>query len=228
VSEFIDPKIESSWKEILLDEFQMEYMKNLKSFLTEELKNHTVYPPPAQMFAAFNACPFHEVKVVILGQDPYHGPGQAHGLCFSVNDGIKHPPSLRNIFKEIETDLGIPYPKSGNLTPWARRGVLLLNASLSVRAHQAGSHQKKGWEAFTDSIIQKISQEKEGVIFLLWGNFARKKASLIDRKKHHILESAHPSPLSAYQGFFGCNHFSRTNALLAGMGKEEINWRLEE
>jgi len=210
------PNIHESWYKVLKE-----------SFLVEEKKRNIIYPPGPQIFSAFDSTPFDKVKVVILGQDPYHGPGQAHGLCFSVNPGIKHPPSLRNIFKEIEDDLGIPYPKSGSLIPWTKQGVLLFNATLTVRAHQAGSHQKKGWEQFTDAIIKKLSNEKEKLIFLLWGNFAISKSALIDQSKHHILTAVHPSPLSAHRGFFGCKHFSKTNQLLSQNGLKPIDWRVE-
>lgn len=223
----IKPQIEESWYEVLKDEFEKDYFTKLKSFLVEEKKKYRIYPPGSQIFAAFDSTPFNKVKVVILGQDPYHGPGQAHGLCFSVNDGVKHPPSLVNIFKEIESDLGIPYPRSGSLIPWTQQGVLLINATLTVRAHQAGSHQKKGWEQFTDAVIKSLSQQKENLVFLLWGNFAISKSALIDQTKHHILTSVHPSPLSAHRGFLGCKHFSKTNMLLSQNGLKPINWQLE-
>ena len=186
---------------------------------------YSCYPKGSDIFAAFDHCPFYETKVVILGQDPYHGPNQANGLCFSVKDSIAHPPSLVNIFKEVKVDVGVAYPQSGNLERWADQGVLLLNATLSVRAHQAGSHQNKGWEQFTDAVIQKVSEQLEGVIFLLWGGFAKKKSRLIDPAKHHVLSSGHPSPLSANRGlWFGNNHFSKTNSLLTQMGKPLIKW----
>jgi len=223
----IKPQIEESWYEVLKDEFEKDYFTKLKAFLVEEKKKYRIYPPGNQIFAAFDSTPFNKVKVVILGQDPYHGPGQAHGLCFSVNDGVKHPPSLVNIFKEIESDLGIPYPRSGSLIPWTQQGVLLINATLTVRAHQAGSHQKKGWEQFTDAVIKNLSEQKENLVFLLWGNFAISKSALIDQTKHHILTSVHPSPLSAHRGFFGCKHFSKTNMLLSQNGLKPINWQLE-
>jgi len=222
------PNIHESWYEVLKEEFEADYFKSLKSFLLEEKKSNIVYPPSQQIFAAFDTTPFDNVKVVVLGQDPYHGPGQAHGLCFSVNSGIKHPPSLRNIFKEIETDLGIPYPKSGSLIPWAEQGVLLINATLTVRAHQAGSHQNKGWEKFTDAVIHKLSNEKENLVFLLWGNFAISKSALIDQSKHRILTSVHPSPLSAHRGFMGCKHFSKTNQILSQNGFNTIDWSVEK
>lgn len=217
--------IHPSWQKQLKEEFEEPYFKELTKFVKEEYKQHTCYPKGKAIFAAFDHCPFLETKVVIIGQDPYHGPNQANGLCFSVQEHIKHPPSLVNIFKEIETDLGIPYPQSGNLERWASQGVLLLNATLTVRAHEAGSHQKKGWEQFTDAAIQKLSSQAEGIIFLLWGGFAKKKSKLIDMSKHHILTSGHPSPLSANRGFwFGNKHFSKTNELLTKMDKTLISW----
>ena len=219
--------INEEWYEILKDQFNADYFKQLKSFLLNEKKQHTVFPPGNEIFSAFDITPFSRVKVVILGQDPYHGPGQANGLCFSVKDGVPHPPSLRNIFKEIEQDLGIPYPKTGNLEPWARQGVFMINATLTVRARQAGSHQKKGWESFTDTVIQRLSEQKEGLVFLLWGNYAIAKSKFIDSEKHHILTSVHPSPLSAFRGFFGCKHFSLTNQILKNQGRDEIDWRLK-
>ncbi len=222
----IKPKIHESWYKMLKEEFEKDYFLQLKEFLLEEKKQYQIYPPGNQIFAAFDSTPFENVKVVILGQDPYHGPNQAHGLCFSVNTGIKHPPSLMNIFKEIENDLGIQYPKEGNLQTWAKQGVLLLNATLTVRAHQAGSHQKKGWEKFTDSIILNLSEKKENLVFLLWGNFAISKSLLINKSKHLILTSVHPSPLSAHRGFFGCKHFSKTNTFLQQKGIEPINWSI--
>ena len=201
------------------------YFKELAAFVKNEYKSHTCYPKGSNIFAAFDHCPFQETKVVIIGQDPYHGPNQANGLCFSVKDAIPHPPSLVNIFKEIKVDVGTEYPRSGNLERWAAQGVLLLNATLTVRAHQAGSHQKKGWEQFTDAIITTLSSEQEGLVFLLWGGFAKKKAQLVNETKHHILTSGHPSPLSANRGFwFGNQHFSKTNSLLSSMSKETIKW----
>lgn len=226
--EKIDPQIHNSWKEILLDEFNKLYFAKLKDFLVEEKAKYRVYPPGPLIFNAFNITPFNAVKVVIIGQDPYHGPGQAHGLCFSVPAGIKLPPSLVNIFKEIGNDLGLPYPNHGNLEYWAMQGVLLLNATLTVRANQAGSHQGKGWEEFTNSVIHKISEQKEKVVFLLWGKYAQNKASLIDKSKHHILEAPHPSPLSAYAGFFGCRHFSKANHLLRESGLGDIDWSVPD
>lgn len=220
----MEVKIEKSWKEVLQTEFDKPYFENLVGFVKQEYASRTIFPPAGQIFNAFNTCPFNNVKVVILGQDPYHGPRQAHGLCFSVNDGIQFPPSLQNIFKEINSDLGIPMPKSGNLTRWAEQGVLLLNATLTVRASQAGSHQGKGWEEFTDAVIKIISEKAENVVFILWGSYAIKKKALIDTSKHCILTAPHPSPLSSYRGFFGCKHFSQTNAYLTSKGKTPIEW----
>ena len=217
-------KIEKSWQEVLQTEFDKPYFENLVGFVKQEYASRTIFPPAGQIFSAFNTCPFNDVKVVILGQDPYHGPGQAHGLCFSVNDGIPFPPSLQNIFKEISSDLGLQIPSSGNLTRWAEQGVLLLNATLTVRASQAGSHQGKGWEEFTDSVIKIISEKAENVVFILWGSYAIKKKALIDASKHCILTAPHPSPLSSYRGFFGCKHFSKANEYLKSIGKEEIKW----
>jgi uracil-DNA glycosylase len=222
----INPDIEQSWKVVLLEEFNKDYFIQLKQFLLDEKKQYSIFPKGKDIFNALNYTPFNKVKVVILGQDPYHGMGQAHGLSFSVPDGVKQPPSLKNIFKEIASDLNLPLPETGNLSPWAKQGVLLLNATLSVRVKQAGSHQKKGWEEFTDSVIKNISQKKEGVIFLLWGRFAQDKAELIDKNKHHILTAPHPSPFSVYRGFFGCKHFSKTNKLLAEQGLKEIDWKI--
>ena len=223
----IDPHIEESWKHVLIDEFNKPYFYDLKAFLVEERLKYTIYPTGANIFNAFYQTPFDKVKVVIIGQDPYHGQGQAHGLCFSVPAGVAQPPSLVNIFKEIKTDLGIPIPTNGNLEPWAKQGVFLLNATLTVRANIAGSHQKKGWEIFTDTVIKTISNEKSGIVFLLWGSFAQAKANLIDFQKHHILKAVHPSPLSANRGgWFGCKHFSKTNEILINEGLEPINWSL--
>ncbi|MEZ4803184.1 MAG: uracil-DNA glycosylase [Gelidibacter sp.] len=217
--------IHKSWKPLLQKEFDKPYFEELIKFVKYEYKTQTCYPPGPQIFSSFDLCPFDELKVVIIGQDPYHGFGQANGLCFSVNDGIAHPPSLINIFKEIEQDLGIPYPKSGNLERWARQGLLLLNATLTVRAQQAGSHQHKGWETFTDSVIQTISDKKEKVIFLLWGGFAKQKTQFINTSKHYILSTGHPSPLSANRGYwFGNKHFSKTNSLLEQVGQKAIEW----
>lgn len=223
----VNPVIEESWKVVLEQEFQSDYFKVLKEFLIEERKKYIVYPPASQIFASFNNTPFDKVKVVILGQDPYHGQGQANGLCFSVNNGIQIPPSLQNIFKEIYNDLGFPIPKTGNLEKWAKQGVLLLNATLTVRANQAGSHQKKGWEQFTDAVIKALSEKRTGIIFLLWGRYAQAKEFIIDKSKHYVLKASHPSPLSVHYGFFGCRHFSQTNALLQQQGKEEIDWKIE-
>jgi len=222
----IDPIIEEGWKSVLMDQFQSPYFRTLKEFLVEEKKKYTLYPPGRLIFNAFQRTPFEKVKVVILGQDPYHGSGQAHGLCFSVPQGIPKPPSLVNIFKELHSDLGIPIPEHGNLEKWADQGVLLINATLTVRDSQAGSHQKQGWETFTNRVIEVVSQEKSGVVFLLWGRFAQAKETLIDSGKHLILKSAHPSPLSAYNGFFGCRHFSLTNEYLENQGKNRIDWTL--
>jgi len=222
----IDPVIEAGWKSVLMDQFQSAYFGTLKEFLVEEKKKYTLYPPGNLIFNAFQRTPFDRVKVVILGQDPYHGKGQAHGLCFSVPQGIPKPPSLVNIFKELHSDLGIPIPEHGNLEKWAEQGVLLINATLTVRDSQAGSHQKRGWETFTNRVIEVVSQEKSGVIFLLWGRFAQAKESLIDSGKHLILKSAHPSPLSAYNGFFGCRHFSKTNDYLKKQEETGIDWTL--
>jgi uracil-DNA glycosylase len=217
--------IHKSWKPILQNEFDRPYFEDLIKFVKKEYKTQTCFPPGNQIFSAFDRCAFDELKVVIIGQDPYHGVGQANGLCFSVNEGIPHPPSLINIFKEIETDLGIPYPKSGNLERWAMQGVLLLNATLTVRAHQAGSHQNNGWETFTDAVIKKISDEKKNIIFLLWGGFAKKKIKLIDADKHNIISTGHPSPLSANRGYwFGNKHFSKTNSLLEQDEMKAIVW----
>lgn len=217
-------QIEESWKEALMPEFSKDYFIRLTDFVRKEYHETTVYPPGKLIFNAFNLCPFDKVKVVIIGQDPYHGPGQAHGLCFSVNDGIQPPPSLVNIFKEINSDLGKPIPQSGNLTRWAEQGVLLLNATLTVRAHQAGSHQRRGWEEFTDAVIRKLAEEKSNLVFILWGSYAQKKGAFIDRDKHLVLTSVHPSPLSAYNGFFGNHHFSLANDYLVKNGKTAIDW----
>ncbi|WP_417800401.1 uracil-DNA glycosylase [Tenacibaculum sp.] len=218
-------KINDSWKNILQSEFEKPYFENLTSFIKNEYSKHTCYPKGSDIFAAFDFCALEDLKVVILGQDPYHGVGQANGLCFSVHEGIAHPPSLINIFKEIEKDVNISYPKSGDLSRWAKQGVLLLNATLTVRAGEAGSHQKQGWEQFTDAVIQKISEEKENVVFLLWGGFAKKKAKLIDKNKHHILTSGHPSPLSANRGYwFENKHFSKTNNFLQSIDSATIRW----
>ena len=222
----INPDIEQSWKVVLLEEFNKDYFIKLKQFLLDEKKHHNIYPKGKDIFNAFNYTSFDRVKVVILGQDPYHGTGQANGLCFSVPDEVGQPPSLKNIFKELSSDLDVPLAKTGNLSVWAKQGVLLLNATLSVRVKQAGSHQNMGWEQFTNRVIQEISNQKEGVVFLLWGRFAQDKEQLIDENKHHILKAPHPSPFSAYSGFFGCKHFSKTNAILKKQGLKEINWKI--
>lgn len=220
----MDVKIAPSWKSKLADEFAKTYFTDLISFVKREYTETTVYPPGKEIFSAFDHCDFDDVKVVIIGQDPYHGPGQANGLCFSVRDGVRIPPSLVNIFKEIAQDLGKPIPASGNLERWADQGVLLLNATLTVRASQAGSHQKKGWELFTDAVIRKLSDEKKHIVYLLWGAYAQKKGEIIDRNKNLVLMSAHPSPFSADRGFFGSKHFSKANAYLKANGKTEISW----
>ena len=221
-------KLEATWLAVLQDEFEKDYMKSLRAFLVEEKKaGKIIYPKSDDIFRAFELTPFDKVKVVILGQDPYHGAGQAHGLSFSVENGIRFPPSLQNIFKELETDIdGFQNPNHGNLSNWAKQGVLMLNASLTVRANEAGSHQKQGWETFTDKVIETISKEKENVIFILWGKFAQAKETLIDIEKHVIIKSAHPSPFSAFSGFFGSKPFGKTNKILKDLGKEEIDWGL--
>lgn len=221
----MDVKIEPSWKEVLANEFSKDYFVKLTQFVKEEYSGETpIYPPAKLIFNAFDKCPFDKVKVVILGQDPYHGVGQAHGLCFSVNKGIPFPPSLLNIFKEIESDMGTPIPEDGDLTRWSEQGVLLLNATLTVRAAQAGSHQRRGWEEFTDAAIRELASRRDGIVFILWGSYAQKKGAFIDRDKHLVLTSPHPSPLSAYQGFFGNHHFSTANRYLREQGKSEIIW----
>lgn len=221
----MDVRIDASWKEVLQKEFEKDYFTRLTSFVREEYAGTTpIYPPARLIFNAFDHCPFNDVKVVILGQDPYHGVGQANGLCFSVNKGVAFPPSLMNIFKEIQSDLGIPIPRDGDLTRWSDQGVLLLNATLTVRASQAGSHQKRGWEEFTDAAIRELAERRENIVFILWGSYAQKKGAFIDRNRHLVLTSPHPSPLSAYQGFFGNHHFSKANRYLAEHGKKEILW----
>jgi uracil-DNA glycosylase len=221
----MDVRIEPSWKALLEAEFQQPYFASLVEFVKKEYQTQRVYPPGRLMFSAFDYCPFEACKVVILGQDPYHGPGQANGLCFSVNDGIPMPPSLQNIFREIQDDLGIAPPRSGNLERWAKQGILLLNATLTVRDGQAGSHQQKGWETFTDAVIRTINDQKEGVVFLLWGRYAQEKGRFIDTAKHHVLKASHPSPLAANRGgWFGCKHFSQTNLLLSRSGQSPISW----
>lgn len=221
----MDVKIEEGWKAVLADEFEKPYFNILTSFVRKEYQTATCYPPAKLIFNAFDLCPFNDVKVVVLGQDPYHEPGQAEGLCFSVAPGITMPPSLINIFKEINTDLGLPFPADGSLKRWASQGVFLLNATLTVRAHEAGSHQHKGWEEFTDRVVKELSDRHQGLVFILWGGFAKKKGAVIDRKKHLVLEAAHPSPLSANRGgFFGCKHFSKANDYLVQNGKTPIQW----
>lgn len=220
------PDIGEGWYEALEAEFQAPYFAELKAFLLAERAAHPVYPKGRDIFNAFKRTPFHAVRVVILGQDPYHGPGQAHGLCFSVPAGVPQPPSLQNIFTEIERDLGLPKPATGDLSPWADQGVFLLNATLTVRADQAGSHQGRGWERFTDAAIQRLSEARTGLVFLLWGRFAQMKEALIDAQRHYILKAPHPSPLSAHRGFIGCGHFGQANELLAAQGKPIIDWQL--
>lgn len=220
----MDTNIEANWREVLKDEFDKPYFKQLNEFVKSEYETNIVFPPAEFIFNAFDQSPFHKTKVVIIGQDPYHDVNQAHGLCFSVNNDVKIPPSLRNIFKEQAQDLGLPIPNSGNLLRWAQQGVLLINATLTVRAHQAGSHQRKGWEEFTDAAIRVLAEKSEGIVFLLWGNYAQKKADMIDESQHLVLKSVHPSPLSASRGFFGNHHFSRTNTYLLGKGKKAIEW----
>jgi uracil-DNA glycosylase len=220
----MDVKMVPSWKVRLAEEFEKPYFRSLIDFVKQEYRTQTIFPPGKEIFRAFDSCDFAEVKVVIIGQDPYHGPNQANGLCFSVRDGIRMPPSLVNIFKEIHDDLGKPIPKSGDLERWSRQGVLLLNATLTVRAASPGSHQNKGWELFTDAAIKKISDERVNVVFLLWGAYAQKKGEVINRNKHLVLMSAHPSPFSADRGFFGCKHFSKANDYLKSKGLREIDW----
>lgn len=217
-------KIETSWKERLHDEFEKPYFNNLTNFVRSEYSTQKIYPSGKLIFNAFDKCPYNKVKVVILGQDPYHEPGQAHGLCFSVPDGVSFPPSLQNIFKEINNDLEVPAPKSGNLERWAEQGVFLLNATLTVRAHLAGSHQNKGWETFTDKVIHLLAESGDHIVFMLWGAYAQRKGELISTIRHLVLKSVHPSPLSAHRGFFGNHQFSRTNEYLIANGKEPINW----
>lgn len=217
-------RITESWKEKLKGEFEKPYFKALTDFVRREYATKQIFPPGRDIFAAFDACPFDEVKVVIIGQDPYHDVGQANGLCFSVADGVPMPPSLINIFREISADLGKDMPKSGNLQRWATQGVLLLNATLTVEAHRPGSHQNRGWEDFTNEAIMRLAQDREGLVFMLWGSYAMRKGTFIDRSKHLVLTSAHPSPLSAYRGFFGCKHFSQANAWLEAHGQKPIDW----
>jgi uracil-DNA glycosylase len=220
----MEVKIEPSWAAKLADEFKKPYFEGLASFVKAEYAQYKVYPPGKLIFNAFEKCPYDRVNVVMLGQDPYHGPGQAHGLCFSVPDGVEFPPSLQNIFKEIKDDLGIPVPQSGNLERWAKQGVFLLNATLTVRANQAASHQDKGWETFTDRVIHLLAEEKEHLVFMLWGTYAQQKGRFIDPDRHLVLRSVHPSPLSAYRGFFGNHHFSKANAYLLQHGKDPVIW----
>ena len=223
----MDVKIEDSWKKVLKDEFTKDYFLQIVTFIkTEKAAEKIIYPPGGLMFNAFDKTPFDKVKVVLLGQDPYHNPGQAHGLSFSVPQGVQKPPSLQNIFKELKSDLGLEIPADGNLEKWAAQGMLLLNASLTVRKNEPGSHSKIGWLQFTDAVIKKISEEKKGVVFLLWGKFAQDKQALIDETKHHVLKAAHPSPFSADKGFFGCKHFSKTNEFLMQEGLQPIDWKL--
>lgn len=216
--------VKKEWQEVLKEEFEKEYFISLMNFVSYEYKNKVVYPEAKNIFNAFNLCSFNDTKVVIIGQDPYHQPNQAHGLCFSVLDPTPCPPSLKNIYKEIELDLGIELPTSNDLSRWAKQGVLLINATLTVEANKAGSHQNKGWEEFTDSVINHLAKEKQGIVFLLWGSYAQKKGGFIDETKHLVLKSVHPSPLSAYRGFFGNNHFSQTNNYLISNGKKPIDW----
>lgn len=226
MNNIVKPQIESSWLELLQDEFNKEYFMQLKKFLLMEKRKYIIYPTGSLIFNAFNLTPVHKLKVVLLGQDPYHGPNQAHGLCFSVPEGVPLPPSLKNIFIELSNDIGCDVPQSGNLSSWARQGVLLLNTSLTVRKSQANSHQDKGWHIFTDAIIQKLSTIKKNLVFILWGSNAKSKTKLIDQKKHLIISSAHPSPLSAYRGFFASQPFSRTNEYLIQHNNQTINWQL--
>lgn len=217
-------KIESSWNELLKEEFEQEYFRNLTDFVRTEYQQHRVYPPGSQIFSAFDFCPVQATKVVIIGQDPYHGPGQANGLCFSVAEGVPMPPSLVNIFKELKNDLGREIPPHGSLERWARQGVLLLNATLTVRDGQPGSHQNRGWEQFTNAVIRKLAEVKQGLVFILWGAYAQKKAGIIDLSRHFVIKSAHPSPLAAHKGFFGTHPFSKANDFLKQAGKEPIAW----
>lgn len=222
----MDVKIESSWKEVLKEEFDKDYFKDLTRFVREEYQNHRIYPPAKLIFSAFDFTPFQSVKLVIIGQDPYHGQGQANGLCFSVNNGVRLPPSLLNIYKELKSDLGIEIPVNGNLESWAKQGVLLLNATLTVRSKSPGSHQDKGWEQFTDAVIQELVNRKEGIVYILWGAYAQKKGAIIPEDKNFVIKTAHPSPFSANRGFLGSKPFSKSNAYLRQIGKEEIDWRL--
>ena len=220
----MEVKIEESWKEILSDEFKNPYFLQLTAFVKSEYSNHKIYPPAKEIFNAFEKCPFSETKIVIIGQDPYHGEGQANGLCFSVSEGVRSPPSLVNIFKELKADMGMDIPSSGNLERWANQGVLLLNATLTVRAASPGSHQNKGWEGFTDAVIRVVNDSKDNIVFILWGAYAQRKGEIIDRKKHLVIESAHPSPFAAHRGFFGSLPFSKANGYLETVGKTKIDW----
>ena len=220
----MDVKIAADWKAILQPEFNQPYFAELTQFVRNEYATHRVYPRGSNIFHAFDMCPFDKLRVVIIGQDPYHGEGQAHGLCFSVNDGVPFPPSLHNIFKEVCDDTGASMPESGNLDRWAKQGVLMLNAVLTVRAHEPTSHAGKGWERFTDAVVREIAWRKEGIVYMLWGSYAQKKAAVVDSTKNCILRTVHPSPLSAYRGFFGCHHFSKANAYLQSIGKDPIVW----
>lgn len=220
----MEVKIAADWKEILAPEFEKPYFEELTRFVRDEYAAHRVYPRGSNIFRAFDKCPFEKLKVVIIGQDPYHGPGQAHGLCFSVADGVPFPPSLQNIFKEVRADVGSEIPLSGNLDRWAEQGVLLLNAVLTVREHEAASHAGHGWESFTDAVVRAVAERKEGVVYMLWGSYAQRKGAIADPSRNLILKAVHPSPLSAYRGFLGCRHFSQANNYLASIGKEEICW----
>lgn len=220
----MDVKIAPDWKALLEEEFSKPYFEELTRFVKEEYATRRIYPRGSNIFRAFDKCPLDKLKVVIIGQDPYHGPGQAHGLCFSVVEGVPHPPSLQNIFKEVASDIGTPIPSSGNLDRWAEQGVLLLNSVLTVREHEAASHAGKGWEQFTDAVVRKIAQEKQGVVYLLWGSYAQRKGAIVDPQRNCILKAVHPSPLSAYRGFLGCKHFSQANDYLISTGQTPINW----
>ena len=220
----MEVKIASDWKALLQEEFEKPYFEELIRFVKEEYATRRIYPRGSNIFRAFDKCPVDKLKVVIIGQDPYHGPGQAHGLCFSVDEGVPHPPSLQNIFKEVASDIGTPIPSSGNLDRWAEQGVLLLNSVLTVREHEAASHAGKGWEQFTDAVVRKIAQEKQGVVYLLWGSYAQRKGAMVDPQRNCILKAVHPSPLSAYRGFLGCKHFSQANDYLLSTGQTPINW----
>ena len=220
----MDVRIAADWKALLEEEFSKPYFEELIRFVKEEYATRRIYPRGSNIFRAFDKCPLDKLKVVIIGQDPYHGPGQAHGLCFSVDEGVPHPPSLQNIFKEVASDIGTPIPSSGNLDRWAEQGVLLLNSVLTVREHEAASHAGKGWEQFTDAVVRKIAQEKQGVVYLLWGSYAQRKGPMVDPQRNCILKAVHPSPLSAYRGFLGCKHFSKANEYLLSTGQTPINW----